>query len=196
MSTKTTESCASLFHASELTPALDRYNKESLGIPNGHKMRAVEFLWADRDYHGEEVPYFDIAISHLAMHEMMRERKAMELMVNFLKPGGTVYISDYAKLTPQQLKLLAMAHDDHVARHGYSEDHLMWLLIRSGLKDVYVDKSFTFAKKMRRGPAIDISYLLGIGQKLPLPSGIEATSSDLSESPAKDLTPELAAERS
>lgn len=150
-----------------------------------HNVQPLNILLVDED--APELPAaregtgrrrFDLVLSHLVLHHIVDLKELLALMLNCLKPGGEVALTDFEDFGPEAHKFHPEAKMAGVERHGIDKEWFENLMKEVGFIDVDVTEGFRMSKEVERTPGewgqqkpksgnvqMDFPFLLCCGKK-------------------------------
>ncbi|KAI1908305.1 hypothetical protein LOZ61_005655 [Ophidiomyces ophidiicola] len=122
---------------------VNKYNRRAreAGIPES-QMRAVvgDLAAAQPDaslIQNKDLANFDLIITSMALHHIEDPQRAVNRLVERLRPGGTLVVIDFDAAKDGQQWIAASAPAAHtITHHGFSKATMENLLTSAGCKDV------------------------------------------------------------
>ncbi|EST07171.1 Methyltransferase type 11 [Kalmanozyma brasiliensis GHG001] len=117
----------------------------------GEKVTAKVKLLENAEDDVLERKKFDLVVSHLVFHHVPDMRQLVAVMLDTLKQGGRVWISDFEDDGPQAEAFHPKDKHAGVERHGLKAQEMEGIMIQAGFKDVEVFESFRMDKEVESG---------------------------------------------
>jgi SAM-dependent methyltransferase len=154
---------------------------QEMGDPLGSKLATVCMLLespddpafqaaASRLQGAEDTPArFDLIVSHLTLHHVPSLDDILKVMMECLKPGGRVALTDFEDFGEEAILFHRASKRDGVERHGIKRAEMERKMADAGLVDVEVVTAFSMNKDVEKSAgnieSMKFPFLICLGKK-------------------------------
>ncbi|KAF2705943.1 S-adenosyl-L-methionine-dependent methyltransferase [Pleomassaria siparia CBS 279.74] len=136
-----------------------------------HVQGAAAALATRRGESGHDVPYrFDLIVSHLTLHHIPNMPELFRTLLDCLKPGGKIALTDYEDFGPEAVPFHPKNKREGVERHGIKKVELIEIIDGTGFNEVRVEQAYVLKKEVEAEDGkpvreMEFPFLICLGQK-------------------------------
>ncbi len=94
-------------------------------------------------------PYrFDLVVSHLTLHHIPSMPDTFATLLNCLKHGGMVALTDYEDFGDEAIRFHGQSKRPGVERHGLKRGEVEQMLLGTGFNEIRVEEAFVLKKEV------------------------------------------------
>lgn len=114
---------------------------------------------------GNDPRRFDVILCHLTLHHIPDLNGVFNLMLDLLKPGGMIALTDYEDFGPEASKFHAKFKWEGVERHGLKKEEIEKIMEQEGYADIDVVRAFSTDKKVEGDEMMNFPFLMCMGRR-------------------------------